>query len=101
MERAVRDIKSLKTASKLYPDEIKGLVRVCQDIYNDIAMDAFGINGATDVGEYVSVVSDHLYWEVSSVHSGNYGLSKEAKDFYNKRCTFRTQKQIVGSSFKG
>tara|TARA_R110000824_G_scaffold198356_4_gene382354 strand:+ start:395 stop:685 length:291 start_codon:yes stop_codon:yes gene_type:complete len=93
------EIKSLQTAQKVAPELVKEIVGVCSDIYDHIAMDAFGINGATDVGEYVSVISDHLHWETSEAGSGL--LSVEAKEFYNQRCTFRTQKQIVGSSFLG
>lgn len=101
MQRNPKDIKSLATANKLYPELVKEVVRLCLDIYNAIAMDGFGINGARNKAEYLSVMSDHVYWETNSIHGGNYCISDEAKMFYTKRCTARTQKQIIGSSFLG
>jgi hypothetical protein len=101
MQRNPKDIKSLATAKKLYPELVQAVQRLCLDIYNDIAMDGFGINGARSKAEYISVMSDHVYWETNSIHGGNYSISNEAKMFYTQRCTYRTQKQIIGSSFQG
>jgi hypothetical protein len=100
MNKHIQDIKSLATAKKLYPELITELVRLCDEIYNDIAMDGFGINGARTKAEYVSVLGDHVHWATGPDGNG-YEISSTARSFFRNRCTYRTQKQIVGSAFLG
>jgi hypothetical protein len=82
------------TAMALLPETVEELKVICRDIYDAIAMDAFGINGATDKDEYVNVIADHLSWSDDTL------MSDEARKLYH-HLTFDAQLEMVGQTYPG
>jgi len=77
----------------------KEIIDVCSEIYYSIAMDAFGISGATCKSEYVSVMGDHLDWAMTDDYS-EYESSQQAREFY-KALPHSERVALIESSFLG
>ena len=84
--------KSLPSAMKWEPEHCKELIEICHDIYDAIAMDAFGINGAASKADYVSVIADHLSWSEDSL------MSYEARSLYTA-LTSTARDELVGRAY--
>ena len=85
---------SLQFVTKRQPEVIEELNIILADIYDAIAMDAFGVNGATSKWEYVSVMADHLSWSEDTL------MSDDARHVYHS-LTLNAQRELVGRSYPG
>jgi hypothetical protein len=85
---------SYSVAVAVQPEAVKELKEACRHIYDEIAMDAFGVNGATDKDGYVCVMADHLCWRYDTL------TSDEARKLYNN-LTFSAQAELIGQTYQG
>ena len=88
------DISSISISHDLDSCEghCKELIGICHDIYDAIATDSFGINGATSKSDYVSVIAEHLSWSEDGL------MSHEARSLYTA-LTSTARDELVGRAY--
>jgi hypothetical protein len=99
-------IKSYRTAAQIAPQPCREIIQVCRDQYSCIAMDAFGINGATSKSDYVSVMADQLHWVMEpgqftrSTPDSEREVSEKAQELYAS-LTHRARTELIGRAYQG
>jgi hypothetical protein len=98
-------IKSYRTAMRVAPELCEEIIQVCREQYECIAMDAFGVNGATSKSDYVSVMADQLHWVMEPSQPlarlfSRREVSGKAQELWAS-LTYRARTEFLGRAYLG